>query len=64
MYKEDEVEYMLSMIKDQQGDFLKADMITPIYKKSLYTVKQLLGQMLINNNTPMLKQSASVEATI
>lgn len=45
MYREEEVEYMINMIKQQQGEFLKADMIGPIYKKSQYTVRVLLSHL-------------------
>jgi hypothetical protein len=43
MYSEEEVDYMIKMIKEQHGEFLKADMIGPVYKKSTYTVTKLLS---------------------
>lgn len=47
LYKDNEIDYILNMIRYRQKEFEKTDMIKPFYNKSLFTLETLMEEMKI-----------------
>lgn len=62
MYKEEEVDYVIKMVKEKEGEFLKAEMMTPIFRKSAYTVEQLMTQLQIEDKIPTVVDTQIMSA--
>jgi hypothetical protein len=43
IYKDEEVEYMINMLRFNSKDFTKSNMLQPIYNKTMATLKHLLS---------------------
>lgn len=43
IYKDEEVEYMINMLRFNSKDFTKSNMLQPIYNKTMATLKLLLS---------------------
>lgn len=46
-FKEEEIDYVINMIRFRQKEFQKTDMVKPLYNKALYTLECLMEQLMV-----------------